>query len=261
MGMIDIRQPIQMTYISEFLLQIAKKPLNFIEHINSKHAKLPNMEACIAAQIARQASASIISNCVIELWSSTVCKLHALEPDFPLYPKSVTKFVNETRLPFLSYMSLYYHICNKPFEGTSTAEKSKTLIDMRHELQHDKPEPENDYSTERVEKVLKWKKRLIPLVGKDALIWLPRIRISDEKSAFQTQGEPPIMKFMKYPIAKWAVDVTKEITKEMNDMLFDYKGQLKVVKDSTIEEIVATVDKRLTEEKDFDLWRLWLAGE
>ena len=164
-------------------------------------------------------------------------------------------------MPFLSYMSLYYHLCGKPFEGTSTAEKSKTLLDIRHELQHDKPESENDYSTERVEKVLKWQKRLRPLVGQDALVWLPPIRRSKEKLGFQIGGEPPIMKFMKYPVAKWALDVTQEIKQEMNDMLFKYQGRKKIVKDVTIEELVATVDKRLTKEKDLDLWRLWQAGE
>lgn len=261
MGVIDARQPIQMADISDFLLQIAKKPLDFVEHIHSNSVAIPGEGVIVAAKLARQASASIVSNCVVELWSTTVCCLHALEPDFPLYPSSVTKFVNETRLPFLSYMSLYYHLCKKPFEGTSTAEKSKTLVDMRHELQHDKPESQNDYSNERVEKVLKWQKRLISLVGQNDLVWLPRIRRSAEKMDFQIGGEPPIMKFMKYPIAKWALDVTQEITQEMNHMLFKYQGRRKIVKDLTIEELVATVDKRLTKEKDLNLWRLWMAGE
>lgn len=261
MAFIDIRAPIRMTHISEFLLQIAKNPLDFTEHVHRKPPAGPSTEDNAAAQLARQASASIVSNCVVELWSATVCYLHALEPDFPLYPSSVTKFVNETRLPFLSYMSLYYSLCGKPFEGTSTAEKSKTLVDIRHELQHDKPEPENDYSTERVEKVLKWQKRLRSLVGQDALVWLSRIRHSEEKLHFVIGDEPPIMKFMKYPVAKWALDVTQEITQEMCDMLFQYQGRRKIVKDLTTEELVATFDRRLTKEKDSKLWRLWQAGE
>ena len=261
MGMIDIRQPIRMADISELLLRIAKNPVDFIDQVHRESGGIPGMEDVVAARLARQASTSVISNCVLELWSATVCYLHGLEPDFPLYPANVTKFVKETRLPFLSYMSLYYSLCGEPFEGTSTAEKSKTLVDMRHELQHDKPEPQNDYSTERIEKVLKWQKRLKPLVGEDDLLWLPRVRHSPEKVGFQIGGEPPIMKFMKYPVAKWAVDVTREITQEMSDMLFKYQGKRKIVKDLTLEEDVATVDKRFTTEKDPDLWRLWVAGE
>lgn len=69
------------------------------------------------------------------------------------------------------------------------------------------------------------------------------------------------MKFMKYPVAKWALDATKEITQEMGDMLFKYEGHHKVCKESTTEELVASLDKRLQAGGDTDLWRLWLAGE
>lgn len=120
MAQIDVRAPVQMASVSRFLLRIAENPLDFVGQVQQETAVIPGGEVCVAAKLARQASASIVSNCVVELWSTTVCHLHALEPDFPLYPSSVTKFVDETRLPFLSYMSLYYSLCGKHFEGTST---------------------------------------------------------------------------------------------------------------------------------------------
>ena len=69
------------------------------------------------------------------------------------------------------------------------------------------------------------------------------------------------MKFMKYPIAKWALNATQEITQEMQDMLFEQQGQHKLCEEMTSEEIVASSDERLGPEGDMDLWRLWLAGE
>ena len=120
MALIDIRSPIQMSSVSKILLQVAENPLRYVEHAQHKPAVIPGHETIVAAELARQASASVVSNCVIELWSATVCNLHALEPDFPLYPSSVVKFIKDTRLPFLSYISLYYSICKEPFEGTST---------------------------------------------------------------------------------------------------------------------------------------------
>lgn len=257
MAVIDIRTAVQMDSVSKILLQIAENPLKFIGQAQSEAPLIPVPEI-LAAQLARQASASIVSNCVVELWSTTVCYLHALEPDFPLYPSSVIKFVEESRLPFLSYMSLYYSLCGEKFEGTSAQEKIKVLVDIRNELQHDKPETRNDYSTERVEKVLKWQRRLTSLVGKDALLWLPRVRYTAEKS-FQIQGEPPIMKFMKYPVAKWAVDVTREVKREMRDMLYKYQGQRKLQAELTSEEIIDTIDNRINSSPE--MWRLWVAGE
>jgi len=230
--------------------------LAFVEHVKENRLSMPNDDCIVASQLARQSSAAVISNCVVELWSRTVACLHSLEPDFPLYPSSVAKFVAETRLPFLSYVSLYYSLCGKPFEGTSSGEKVKTLVDLRHELQHDKPETHNDYSTERVDKVLKWKKRLEPLVGKEPLMWLPRVRVSTECVGFQLQGEPPVMKFMKYPVAKWAIQAIVEVTDEMTAMLFDYKGRKKLWVEKPVEEMV---DGRFSSEKD--LLQLWNAGE
>jgi hypothetical protein len=251
-----------MTGVSKILLQIAENPLDYVEHAqDAETAKIPGHEGIVAANLARQASASVVSNCVVELWSASVCYLHALEPDFPLYPSSVVKFVKDTRLPFLSYVSLYFSICGEPFEGTAICQKARTIVDMRHELQHDKPEESNDYSTERIDKILKWQKRLIPLVGHESLAWLPRIRRSADTKGFNIGGEPTIMKFMKYPVAKWAFDTTQEIIQEMSDMLFRYQGRRKIRKESTADELVASVDNRLSPDEDLELWRLWLAGE
>ena len=114
MAILDIRAPIDLSNISEILLQVAENPLDFVKHFKHTIA-IPGDEVGVAAQLARQASATIVSNCVVDIWSTTVHCLHALEPDFPLYPSNVPKFVKEVKLPFLSYMSLYYSLCRKPF--------------------------------------------------------------------------------------------------------------------------------------------------
>jgi len=256
MGVIDIRKAIEMRAVSELLLEIAKEPLEYVDSVT--RFKLPTAGGrCIcAAELARQASAAIISNCVVELWSTTVCYLHALEPDFPLYPKNVIKFVEETRLPFMAYISLYYSLCKKDFEGTSTHNKAKIIVDMRHEFQHDKPETSNEFSGERLDKVLRWRKKLEPLVGKKALLWLPKIRESNEDTELLLGGEPPIMKFMKYPIAKWALESVVDISEEFHDMLVAHKGRKK----SRPELHLSTLcDKRFQENKD--LLRLWQSGK
>jgi hypothetical protein len=64
------------------------------------------------------------------------------------------------------------------------------------------------------------------------------------------------MKFMKYPVAKWAVRATVEITDEMTAMLFDYEGRKKLCEEKPAEE---TLDERFGTDKD--LLRLWSAGE
>lgn len=256
MAQIDIRTPIHMREISEFLLKIAKEPLEYVNQIQKYRPRYPGHETGLAADLGRNASAAVISNCVIELWSSTVCYLHALEPDFPLYPKEVIKFIEETRLPFLAYVSLYYSLCKTPFEGKSTFNKIKIIVGMRNALQHDRPEESEEYSQQRIDEVLKWRKRIEPLVGKEALLWLPRVRQPcEERVVLQNLGEPPIMKFMKYPVAKWALDSTVEITKEMNGMLLRYKGKVKLAKEP--------IDEGLTGGRfsDPDLQRLWCSGE
>jgi hypothetical protein len=256
MSLIDTRTVVGLRQVCQVLLRIAENPLTSVDHVQESRLSILNDECIVASQLARQASAAVISNCVVELWSRTVACLHSLEPDFPLYPSSVAKFVAETRLPFLSYVSLYYSPCGKPFEGTSSGEKVKTLVDLRHELQHDKPETRAECSKERVDKVLKWKKRLESLVGKEPLLWLPRVRASHECIGFHLQGEPPVMKFMKYPVAKWAMQATVEVTEEMTTMLFDYKGTKKLWSEKPVEEMV---DARFGSEED--LRRLWQAGE
>jgi hypothetical protein len=256
MSLIDTRTVVRLREVCQILLRIAENPLAFVGHVEERPLSILNDECNVASHLARQASAAVISNCVVELWSRTVACLHSLEPDFPFYPSSVAKFVAETRLPFLSYVSLYYSLCGKPFEGTSSGEKVKTLVDLRHELQHDKPETHAECSRERMDKVLKWKKRLEPLVGKEPLLWLPRVRVSGECMGFQLLGEPPVMKFMKYPVAKWAMQATVEVTDEMSTMLFDYKGTKKLWIEKPVEEMV---DARFGSEED--LRRLWQAGE
>lgn len=258
MGIVDTRQEVDMRLISALLLKVAENPLAYVD-FNSEEVKkgLPfQEEVAIAASLARQASASVISNCVIELWSATVSNLHALEPEFPLYPSSVIKFISTTRLSFLSYVSLYYSICGNKFEGSHSYEIIKTIIDLRHEIQHDKPEPNNNRSHERIERLIKWQHRLEPLVGKDNLLWLPKIQYNHDKPAyFQLGGEPIVMKFMKYTVAKWAYDATAEVTKDMHAMwMHDNRRKVKLVNPD-----ISDFDQRLTSDKD--LFRLWQSGE
>jgi hypothetical protein len=100
--MIDVRSAISMELSSEILLKIAQDPLSFENLISKSIPEDPGGETTrIAAALARQASCSVISNCVMELWSTTVKSLLAIEPDFPLYPKNVIKFVEDSRLRFL----------------------------------------------------------------------------------------------------------------------------------------------------------------
>lgn len=253
MGVVDIRQTVDMRQISALLLKVAENPLAYID-FESEDVKKGRPVESMAASLARQASASVISNCVIELWSTTVSCLHALEPEFPLYPSSVIKFISTTRLSFLSYISLYYSICGKKFEGSHPYEITKTIIALRDEIQHDKPEPYYDYSRERIERVIKWQRRLEPLIGKEELLWLPKIRHEDEKpTGFQLLGEPIVMKFMKYTVAKWAYDATASVTKEMHSMWSHDKSRK--VKHATFDK--NDFDQRFTK----DLLRLWQSGE
>lgn len=127
---IDVRVPLRFDQLNSILLEIAESPLRFTPPLLVKERKSPGWEAHVATDLARQASAAIISNCVMTIWSETVACLQALEPAFPLYPKSVRKFVEETRLSFHSYVSLLYHMCNEPYEGTET---QKDIARLRRE--------------------------------------------------------------------------------------------------------------------------------
>lgn len=253
---IDTRTNVSFRQILEVLLEIAESPLAFVDRVKLNRIHVEEYDCIVASQLARQASATVVSNCVVELWSETVACLHSLEPDFPFFPASVSKFVAETRLPFMSYVSLYYSLCGKPFEGTVTAEQVKTLVDMRHELQHDKPENREEYSTVRVNRVLKWRRRLEPLVGAQAIVWQPRVKSSAPDVPIQIQGEPTIMKFMKFPVAKWAAEATCQITEQMRSMLFSYKGKKKLWTEKPLPE---GIDMRFS--SDGELLRLWSAGE
>src|SRR5947209_3856437 len=101
MALIDVRSPLAFDTVNRLLLRVAEKPLEYVD------------EVAAAARLGRQASATIVSNCVSEIWSVTVSRLLALEPDFPLYPTSVTEFAREVHLPFLSFVTLYYFLCGK----------------------------------------------------------------------------------------------------------------------------------------------------
>jgi hypothetical protein len=249
--LIDIRGHISMNQISEVLLQIAQHPLKYAPQVTEGRIE-PQGDTLLAAPLARQACAGVISNCVTTIWSCTVNLLQALEPEFPLYPKDVSEFVKDSRLPFLSYVSIYYHMCGKPFDKTTTAEKIKLIVDMRHDIEHDKPEDSNDYSPERVKKVKRWADRLRPHIGKPGLEWLPRVRTTKEPMIFHSGGEPPIFKLMKYPVAKWAFDATQHITAEMSGMMFAHRGKKRLL--SAERPIDASFsDKRFM--------RIWASGE
>jgi hypothetical protein len=133
--------------------------------------------------------------------------------------------------------------------------KISLITDMRHELEHDKPEPHHDDSKERVDALLKWHRRLVPVVGKEALLWQPLIRPGGERVGFTIGGEPIIMKFMKYPVAKWVADTTREITNGVSDMMMRHTGK-KLVADKRV------IDARCHGPNADDIVRrLWQAGE
>jgi hypothetical protein len=119
-AVVDIRCPIRFDELNRLLLEMAETPLRYTSQLGLTEANYPGAETSFAAQLARQACASIVSNCVMMIWSEAVACLDALEPHFPLYPKNVRKFVTDTRLPFQSYVSLVFHICGKEYAGTDT---------------------------------------------------------------------------------------------------------------------------------------------
>ena len=252
---VDIRGPIGFDELNRLLLAMAEKPLSFTGELALTEANYPGAETLFAAQLARQACASVVSNCVMMIWSEAVACLHALEPDFPLYPKSVKKFVTDTRLPFQSYVSLVYHICGNEYAGTDTQNKITVITDIRHELEHDKPESYDEHSKERVDALLKWHTRLIPFIGKEGLLWQPSIRPDGRVLGMTIGGEPIIMKFMKYPVAKWVTDSTKKITNEISDMMMRHQGKKLVTERRPM-------DERYHGEKANELVRrLWEAGK
>ena len=84
-------------------------------------------------------------------------------------------------------------------------------------------------------------------------MWLPRVRNTADKLGFQNMGEPPVMKFMKFPVAKWAIKSTLEVSNEMAAMIFEHGGTPKLVTDFSV------IDGRF--HNDDDLMRLWQGGE
>jgi hypothetical protein len=100
-----------------------------------------------------------------------------------------------------------------------------------------------DAETDVDDKVLKWKK------AGWSRWWggtemAARIR-SAECLGFQLLGEPPVMKFMKYPIAKWAILATVEVTDEMTACSLSIRaekssGQRRLEKKESTRDFVPT---------------------
>jgi hypothetical protein len=194
----------------------------------------------------------------MEVWSTTVSCLLALEPQFPLYPSDVIDFIKESRLPYLSYVSLYFSICKKPFAGTDIEKKMSLILKLRNEIEHDKPGTAPAYTQEKADEVMKWYNRLEPFLGRDALLWLPRVRKTNPMP-FSNSNSSAVMRFMKYPVAKWVSETTSELQEAMHQMVFDQKGPLKLVSEE--ENSFEKVDKRFHAGKDPVLMRLWQLGE
>jgi len=219
---LDIRPPMEMRLACSVLLQIAEKPLDFSHRLG-----LVDDGTCVrdTARLARQASASVVLNCASELWSTAVTCLLAMEPAFP-FSEDVEEFVRESRMPWISYLSCVYTMCNRTFKGTSSYQKARIINELRDEIIHNKPEPSDNLN----EKALAtWRKKLEPLVGKPALDWLPcvghMVEHDECRTCFYTDGsEPTIMKFMKHPIAKWVLDTTADLCDEMLEMMRKHPG-------------------------------------
>jgi hypothetical protein len=224
---INVRPPMTMRLACKVLLQVAENPLKF-----SPCLRLAGDGTGVSdiARLARQASASIVLNCASELWSTAVTCLLTMEPAFP-FSEDVAEFVRESRMPWISYLSCIYSMCNRPFKGTSAYQKAKVIIELRDEIIHNKPEP-HDHLSEKA--LASWRRKLEPLVEKNAFDWLPCVGYvaQQEESSpqfFADGSEPTIMKFMKYPIARWVFDATAELCSEMEIMVRTHPGPRRTV--------------------------------
>jgi hypothetical protein len=143
------------------------------------------------------------------------------------------------------------------FVGTATYQKLKLIIDLRHELEHDKPEKSTEeFEKSRTDRTLKWFSKLSAVIKPSELLWVPRVRRNDNKMQFGISGEPVIMKFMKYPVAEWVHTSTLAITQEMSAMMFRASGPKNLSADG------GTFDDRFNADGgDSNLRRLWIAGE
>ncbi len=216
----------KMSLACKVLLQIAEKPLDFSHSLGLTDDKTSTGDV---SRLARQASASVVLNCASELWSTAVTCLLTMEPAFP-FSEDVAQFVKDSRMPWIYYLCWVYKICNCRFNGTSSQEKAKVIIELRDEIIHNKPEP-IDHLNEKA--ITSWRNKLKGLVGKDAFDWLPCVGHIIEKDEshieyYSDGSEPTIMKFMKYPIAKWAFETTTELCDEMLAMTRKYSGPKKV---------------------------------
>jgi len=185
--------------------------------------------------------------CAAHLWSDIVQHLRSVKD-----PKGTYKKARGSNLR--SIFKLYFDISGHRFKKTDTSCFIELLSDMRDALVHDRPEAAHDYSSQRVDEVEKWRNRLTQFLSNDEIEWLPRIR-ETEPISFSIQGEPPILKFMKYPVAKMIYERTRVTTKVISKMMFERIGNLYLAQDKGVEDF----DKRIL--ANGELFRLWQAGE
>ena len=280
MTAIDVRVPFDFTRVNHVLLEMAEHPLRFTKSILVNERAGVGSEPFIACELARQACATVVSNCVMMISSETAAWLQVIAKDFqPAYEawvakdprrrrqrnasyESARRFVEQTRLGFEAYISLLFHMCATDYEGTPTQQNISLILDMRNELQHDKPEGHGpEFSEERLQRAREWHSRLLPGVGREALEWIPQVHRPNAVpgvrvvGGIRLTGDAVIMKFMRFPIAAWVARTTDDILREMSLTMSLGGGKLR-----TCDESFPLADRYTGPDAEL-INRLWLAGE
>jgi len=234
MSFIDVRSHISFGYINTLLLDVAQHPAHYSELVyrqvrvaDGLHPSQDPMCSGIFVEISRQACAAIVLNCASELWSVLARCLLALEPSNQI-TEDVKKFLKETRIGNLTYFENYFKICGKKFRGTKPYDDLKLIYDIRNALAHDHP----DYLNVEVEEQIgKWISCLQPRISDNDLKWLPRIPtlFPSDKPVPSLSSCIAVMNIMRYPVATWILEASKQIISELTQMMFNHKGLKRLV--------------------------------
>ena len=211
------------------LLDVAQHPANYSEIVyrhacvaDGLHPSQDPMCDIIFVEMSREACAAIVLNCASELWSVLATCLLALEPSNQL-TEDVKDFLKSERIGNLRFFEHYFKICRKRFRGTELYDDLKLIYDMRDVLMHDNPD---NLNVEVEDQIDKWISRLRPRIGEENLKWLPRI-----PTLFPSDHPVPcwssciaVMNVMRYPVAKWILETSKQIISELYQMMSNHKG-------------------------------------
>ncbi len=220
---------ISFEYINTVLLDVAQHPADYsrfaYSHVRvakGTHPVQHSLSQSIFMEMSRQACAVIVISCASELWSVLTQSLLALEPSNQM-AENVKVFLKETKVGNLPLFEHYFRICGKPFRETKTYDQLKLIYRIRDTLVHDQP----DYLNAQIEDDMdNWIKRLRPHIGDADLKWLPKIPTCSPSGHVMSASSSSIavMNFMRYPVAKWAMETSKQIISELNQMMFEHDG-------------------------------------